>query len=488
MNKILLIAMLIWPVACGLFVGLFRFKNRGGLKATVITALAVEAVMTVVLVTTGMEKFTLFSMTDKLYVSFAIDGVAGLFALVAAIGWLVVGIYSVVYTNHLKNENVFYAFYLIVLAAIIGMDFSSNLISMYFFFEMITLSSMPLVLHERTKESIRAALKYLYYSIAGAFLGLSGIFVMYNFCDTLEFVPGGSLSPDVSSGLLLTFVFLCCVGFGAKAGMYPLHGWLPTAHPVAPAPASAVLSGIIAKAGVLAILRIIYYVIGPAFLRGTWAQYALIGLSLCTVFVGSMMALREDLFKKRLAYSTVSQVSYILTGLFFMTVDSFSGAILHVLFHASVKVCLFMVAGSVIYNTGKTRVSELRGIGKQMPFTMLSFTFAALSLIGIPPFGGFISKWYLAAGSLNSELGFLTWFAPAILLISALLTAAYLLPITVSGFFPGEGSTPLKRTNEGGVMMWAPIAILGVYALASGLFSSGLVSFAEKLATTVLGA
>lgn len=488
MNKLLLIAMLVWPVAAGLFVGLFKFKSRKALKATVISALAAEAAMTLLLVTLGMDRFTLFSMTDKLYVSFAIDGVAGMFAIIAAVGWLIVGVYSLVYTNHIKNENTFYAFYLIVLAAIIGMDLSSNLISMYFFFEMITLSSMPLVLHERTKESIRAALKYLYYSIAGAFLALSGIFVMYNFCDTLEFVPGGSLVSGEHSSLLLAFVFLCCVGFGAKAGMYPLHGWLPTAHPVAPAPASAVLSGIIAKAGVLGILRVIYYVVGPAYLRGTWVQYALIGLSLCTVFVGSMMALREDLFKKRLAFSTVSQVSYILTGLFFMTADSFSGALLHVLFHASVKVCLFMVAGSVIYNTGKTRVSELRGIGRQLPITMISFTFASLSLIGIPPFGGFISKWYLAAGALTSGQGFLTWFAPAILLISALLTAAYLLPITVSGFFPGEEHTPLKRTNEGGASMWLPIALLGIYALCSGLFSSGLVDFAEKIAASVLGA
>lgn len=238
------------------------------------------------------------------------------------------------------------------------------------------------------------------------------------------------------------------IGFGVKAGMFPLHAWLPAAHPVAPAPASAILSAVIVKAGVLAVIRTVYYIFGASFLRGTWVQTVWLTLTLITVFMGSMLAYREPVFKKRLAYSTVSQLSYILFGLAVMDVSSINGSLLHVLAHGLIKATLFLCAGAIIYTTGKTRVNELRGIGKEMPLLMWCYTIVSLGLIGIPPTGGFISKWYLAVGSLSGALPIFRWLGPAVLLISALLTAGYLLPLTIHGFLPGDDYDYAKHTKR----------------------------------------
>jgi multicomponent Na+:H+ antiporter subunit D len=391
---------------------------------------------------------------------------------------------------HAGRETSFYAWFLLSLGGLAGQSLSANLITMYLFFETVTLMSMPLVLHDRTKESIRAALKYLFYSVAGAFLALAAIFFLARYSTTLDFKAGGNLDPALVQGhetLLQVVIFLGVVGFGAKAGLYPLHGWLPTAHPVAPAPASAVLSGLIAKAGVLAIIRLIFFSVGTDFLFGTWVQKAWLGLSLLTVFMGSMMAYREKVFKKRLAYSSVSQISYVLTGLFLMTPQSVQGGLLHVIFHASIKICLFLVAGSFIVNAEKHRVDELKGYGRAMPITLWSFTLAALALVGIPPASGFVSKWYLATGALDSGLAVFSWLAPVILLISALLTAGYLLPITIDGFFPGRDFKEIPPKNdEGGPLMWVPILFLGILTVLLGLFSGGLSEALAKLAASII--
>ena len=391
-------------------------------------------------------------MTDALVLALKMDGISRLFLAIAAYGYLLSAIYAFRYLEHGGRETSFFSFFLLSLGALAGMDLARNLITMYLFFEMITLLSMPLVLHDRTRESIRAALKYLFYSVAGAFLGLAAIFFLASTRRRWTSPPAES-GPGKAAGhesLLRVVVFLGVIGFGAKAGLYPLHGWLPTAHPVAPAPASAVLSGIIAKAGVLAILRLVYFCVGADFLAGTWVQTAWLSLALLTVFMGSMMAYREKVFKKRLAYSTVSQISYVLTGLFLLTPEGMVGGLLHVVFHATIKLCLFLVAGSVIVNAGKTRVDELRGYGKVMPKTLWAFTIASLALIGIPPASGFVSKWYLAGGALSSGLPVFSWLAPVILLVSALLTAGYLLPDLHRRLLPRQGLPDAGQAQPGG--------------------------------------
>lgn len=489
MNTVMMLTVILLPLAAGLLLPALKLKNRKGKCRYLFAVLLAEAVCTVLLLASDGAELTLFSMTQTLTVALRIDGISKLFMAIAAFGFLFAGVFAFRYMEHSEREDSFFTFFLLSLSALMGMDCSKNLITMYLFFEAITLLSMPMVLHDRTQESIRAALKYLFYSIAGAFLALCCIFFLARYSTTLDFAAGGSLDMTKVSGhetLLLVVIFLGVVGFGAKAGMYPLHGWLPTAHPVAPAPASAVLSGIIAKAGVLAILRIVYYCVGTKFLVGTWVQYAWLGLALLTVFMGSMMAYRETVFKRRLAYSSVSQISYVLTGLFLMTATGALGGLLHVLFHASIKVCLFLVAGSFIFNTGKHSVEEYRGIGKAMPKTLWGFTIASLALIGIPPASGFVSKWYLATGALDSGLPVYSWLVPVILLISALLTAGYLLPITISGFFPGKEFEAPERTKEGGAAMWLPIVILSAVTLLLGIFAGPLVERLTALATSLI--
>lgn len=488
MESILLVCLILLPIAAGVVLGCVKLRPRK-LKLIVTAAvLALEAAGTVWILLLPEFRFSVFCMTPALSLTFCRDTAGCLFAAIAAFGFLLSGVYAFRYLEDDRREDTFLSFFLLSEGALFAVDFAGNLITMYCCFEAVTLLSMPLVLQDRTEEAIRGALKYLFYSIAGAFLALGCIFLIYRFLPDGEFRPGGTLDPAAAAGhetLLRVAVLLGVIGFGAKAGMYPLHGWLPTAHPVAPAPASAVLSGVIAKAGVLTILRLVYYVVGPAFLRGTWVQTVLLVLSLVTVFMGSMMAWRENVLKKRLAYSSVSQISYILTGLFTMTAGSVTGGLLHVIFHACCKICLFLCAGSFIHNLGKHRVDELKGLGKEMPVTLWSFTLAGLALIGIPPACGFVSKWYLAAGALESGLGAFEWVIPTVLLVSALLTAAYLLPVTVRGFFPGKDFVPGKRNPEGGWLMLLPVGLLAALTVLLGIFSAPLTrvfaALAEKL-------
>lgn len=485
MDSVMLLVLILLPALAALLLPLAR-RFR---EPFVLAALLLEAGGAVWLLLQKSARLHLFNMTAALPVGLKMDGVSKLFLLIAVVGYLLAGVYAFRYLK--EGHERFFRFFLLSQAALVGMCFAENLVTMYLFFEMTTLLSMPLVLHDRTDEAIRAALKYLFYSVAGAFLGLCFIFFYARYSLTLSFVPGGALDRAAVRGhetLMQIVAFLGIVGFGAKAGLYPLHGWLPTAHPAAPAPASAILSGIIAKAGVLAIVRVLYYAIGADFLRGTWVQTALLVLALLTVLMGSMMAYREKLLKKRLAYSSVSQISYILVGLFVMTAESVSGALMHVLFHACIKICLFLCAGSFIAVAGKHCVDELRGIGRAMPKTLWGFTLASLALIGIPPASGFVSKWYLAMGALDSGLAVFSWLVPVVLLISALLTAGYLLPITIAGFFPGKDAALPPRNDEGGWHMWLPILLLAAAAVLMGCFGVPVARGFAALAQTVIGA
>lgn len=460
------------------------------LHLQVLGVLAVSAFLAAAAAWSGEQEITLFELIKGIPVYFHTDGITRLFVTLSSLVWILAGIYSFVYMKHEGKEKRFYGFYLMAYGVLLGLSFSGNLVTMYLFYELLTLASMPMVLHNGSREAIMAALKYLFYSLCGAYLGLFGIYFLYQCCDTLVFVPGGSLNLSLvqgKEGILLLAVFLMLVGFGAKAGMIPLHAWLPTAHPVAPSPASAVLSGMIAKAGVLATIRVVFYVVGPDFIRGTWVQTAWMTLTLLTVFMGSMMAYREKVLKKRLAYSTVSQISYILFGLSVLSPTAMTGSLLHVVFHSIIKCSLFLVAGIFIFQCQKTEVTELTGIGKRMPKTLWCYTFASLALIGIPPASGFISKWYLAQGAMEAGVGAFGWIGPVVLLLSALLTAGYLLPITLKGFFPGSAAVGLSEKNqEPALPMLIPVAILAVLAVILGLFPNRLVSFFSQIAGTVM--
>lgn len=487
-----IILSIFFPVLSGLYLLVRKeMKNRKNLLITVGVSFVITTVLVILaLCMSGNEMLTLFNLTDRLPILFKIDEISVIFVIMAVVIFVCAGFFSFEYMKHEDKEKRYYGFYLIVLGVLIALCFAGNLITFYLLFELLTLTSMPLVLHNGSKEAIMAGLKYLFYSLCGAYMALFGLYFIERYGNTLTFSPGGVISSAAAAehgGILLVVAMLMLIGFGVKAGMFPLHAWLPAAHPVAPAPASAVLSAVIVKAGILAIVRVVYYIFGVSFLRGTWVQNVWMVLALITIFMGSMLAYREPVLKKRLAYSTVSQLSYILFGLAVMDAGGVTGGLLHVLSHGFIKAALFLCAGAIIYMTGKTRVEQLRGIGKEMPLTMWCYTIVSLGLIGIPPTGGFISKWYLAEGSLASGIPGFSWIGPVVLLISALLTAGYLLPITIQGFFPGaDYDYGALRKKEPSLFMTIPVLILTILSVLTGLFPNTLVNYLSQIIEKIL--
>ena len=519
--RVLILLPIFLPILAGACLAGSSFRDKIALQRKEQTPEDIQSVHAFTLVTllisvcsallaawlNGEKSEVLFYLMKDLPVYFHVDEVGALFVTFLSIIWVCTAVYAFVYMKHEGEEKRFFGCFLMVYGVLAAQDFAGNLITLYFFYELMTLVSVPLVLHNGSREAIMGGLKYLFYSMCGAYLGLFGIFFLYQNTNTLS---GGALNVQPGQErILLIAVFCMLVGFGAKAGMFPLHAWLPTAHPVAPTPASAVLSAVIVKAGVLAILRAVYYVVGPYFLQGTWVQTAWMTLALLTVFMGSLLAFREPVFKKRLAYSTVSQVSYILFGLSLLSEGGVTGALLHTVFHAFIKCALFLTAGIFIFQTGKTRAEDYAGYGKKMPRTLLSYTFASLALIGIPPASGFISKWYLAQGALSAAPGAFRYVGPVVLLVSALLTAGYLLPVTLRGFFPGiaegkalvngaegtaDGSSgkaeydavTLMTVKEPSVLMWLPLLVLALLALVLGMFPNPLIAFVSRIAGFVM--
>ncbi len=475
MNAILLTSVVI-PLIFGLILLVFGKKIRN-LTVPFLAMLCFAVLLTLIALYCADGSLRLWSITEKVSFGMHVDGISRLFGTLMSVMFCIVGFYSVSYMAHDENKGRFYGFYLCVFGVLNGIYMSSNLLTLYLFYELMTLLSLPLVLHDLTKEAINAGLKYLFYSVAGAFLSLISIFMIYGFSDSVDFCGGGILNKSLVSGHeteLLVFAMLAIIGFGCKAGLFPLHDWLPTAHPVAPAPASAILSGIITKSGVVAIIRLVFFSIGADYIRNTTVQTIFMILSLLTVFIGSMMAYLEKVMKKRFAYSTVSQVSYVLFGLSTLNPVAIGGALMHIVFHSCIKDDLFLVAGAIIHNTGKTKVDDLKGIGKKMPFTIGAFTLASLALVGIPPFSGFVSKWFLCSGAIEADIGAFSYVGPVILLISALLTAGYLFPITIAGYFPGSDYKDDGENCEAAPMMLIPIIILGVLSLLLGVFPGPL--------------
>lgn len=487
--NIWLILAVFLPIACGVLILFFPgLKKRNLLLGVSFLSLAVSMLCALAVIVEGKAELHLLQFGGSLEVYFHADPLGRVFAAVITVVWLMAGIFSCEYMKHEKEEKRYFGFYVLVYGVLMALCFSGNLVTYYMFYEMMTLTTLPLIMHNKSREAIMAGLKYLFYSLCGAYLVLFGIYFLNRYAGTLDFTAGGSglEAAGGHSALMLTVVFLMILGFGVKAGMFPMHAWLPTAHPVAPAPASAVLSGLVVKMGVLGIVRVIFYVVGPEVIRGTWVQTAWLTLTLITVFMGSMLAYREKVMKKRLAYSTVSQISYILFGLALLNPEAMTGSLLHVVFHACIKSCLFLSAGAVIYKTGRTRVDELTGIGKEMPVTIWCYTFASLALVGIPPASGFISKWYLAGGSLESGIPIFSWLGPVVLLVSALLTAGYLLPITIRGFLPGadydyEG---LQKKEPAGVMV-IPLLVLAGLSVFLGVFPNPLTQYLNAVIETL---
>ncbi len=462
---------------------------------------------------TGEEAhFVLFRLYGELKVMFHLDRMGKVFAGLIALLWPLAVLYSFEYMRAEARKTTFFSYYMMTYGVTAGIALSGNLVTLYLFYEMLTLATFPLVLFPMTKEAVRASRKYLYYSIGGAAFAFLGLVFVLTFSATgsTEFIPGGVLDlnrADSKRNLLLFIYLLGFYGFGVKAVIFPCHRWLPPAT-VAPTPVTALLHAVaVVKSGAFAILRLTYFSFGTRFLRGSWAQWAVMAAAMVTILYGSTMAVREVHWKRRLAYSTVSNLSYILLGASMMSPLGLAAALSHMVFHAFMKICSFFCAGAVMHQTGKTYVYELDGMGRRMPVTFGCLTIASLSLVGIPVFAGFISKWNIARAAFGCGIeemektgslfgGWLAFGAVAVLLYSALMTAVYMLTVLVRAYFPnvlaasagagpetgGEGghsasARAVSGSQDPNWMMLVPLVLFAAAIIGLGLHSQPLMAF-----------
>lgn len=483
-GNLLLMVPIVFPIIVGLFMKRLKIKQVYKLAASMAI---INLFILIGLFMMEKQSLEIISLTSLLGIRLHIDDLSKFFTLLTTLIWILVTFYSFEYMSHEDDIPRFYKYLSISYGLVIGLGFAGNMFTYYLFYEFMTLMTFPLVIHSRSKESMRAGIKYLVYSFSGAAFVLIAIFYSYYIGQGVNFQAGGIICPNNINNMSLIIYLMAFIGFGSKAGMYPLHAWLPSAHPVAPAPASGILSGIITKAGVLGIIRLTFYVYGADIIRGTWVQTTILILSLFTVFMGSMLAFRTTNLKERLAYSSVSQVSYILFGIALLNTNGLIGGLSHMTFHAIIKNILFLGAGAIICQTGKTHTDQLKGIGKEMPVTMWTFTLGSLALIGIPPLSGFISKWYLGIGGLGFENYGLGLVGVVTLIVSALLTGGYLIPIFVDAFFPGQDYKYDKLTNlEASKFMTIPLIILTAAAVLLGMFPNFLIDFFNSIAGTII--
>ncbi len=399
------------------------------------------------------------------------DPLALLFIALSAVLWLITTVYSVGYLERGPHRARFFGFFSLCVAATVGIAMSGNLFTFLIFYELLTLATYPLVIHRGDSESLRAGRIYLTYTLAGGLVLLLGTLALWVLTGTTEFVPGGVLGdlPEINP-LAAQLLFLVLIGaLGVKAALFPVHAWLPIAM-VAPAPVSALLHAVaVVKAGAFGIMRVVYEVFGieTAQALGVTAPLAL--LAAVTILYGSLKAITQDDIKKRLAYSTVSQVSYITLGVALASPIAAVGALAHLIHQGLMKITMFMAAGNLAEGLGVKKVSQMDGVGRAMPGTMLAFSLAALAMIGLPPLAGFVSKWYLAQGGLDAGA---VWVV-ALLLGSSLLNAIYFLPMLHRAWFrdgADQADTPARPRI--GWMLAAPPITTAVLVLVAGGFAN----------------
>jgi len=403
------------------------------------------------------------------------DALAVLFATLSSVLWLVTTIYAIGYLEHSPNRSRFFGFFSLCVSATVGVALAGNLLTFVVFYEVLTLATYPLVAHRGTPDATRGGKIYLAYTMGGGALLLVGAVWLQALSGPSDFVHGGFLSglhPDVWGQLVAIFFFLLA-GLGVKAALVPLHGWLPQSM-VAPAPVSALLHAVaVVKAGAFGIVRVVYDVYGVGFADALGLLTPLGILATITILYGSGMALTQDGLKKRLAYSTVSQVSYIALGASILGPVATIGGVVHLVHQGIMKITLFFCAGNYAETLGVHKVSQMDGVGRRMPWTTLAFSVGALGMIGIPPIAGFVSKWYLAMGAVEAD----AYWVLLILALSSLLNAGYFLPILYRAWFRPppkrwpEEHIPAGRFETMGALLWPPL-ITAAFCLVAGLFAA----------------
>ncbi|MHC1593051.1 MAG: monovalent cation/H+ antiporter subunit D family protein [Methermicoccaceae archaeon] len=445
-------------------------RNRPNLREGVsvgagIAKFGLVASMLPVVLSGALIEFKVVDVLPNLPIMFRVDAFSMVFGLISSFLWILTTLYSIGYMRSLNEhaQTRYFFCFAIALSSAIGIAFSANLLTLFIFYELLTVSTYPLVVHKETPEAMRAGRKYLLYLLtAGVFLLFSTIAV-YFYTGTTDFAFGGILDGhdipiNIMRLLFITFMIGC-----TKAAFMPLHSWLPTAM-IAPTPVSALLHAVaVVNAGVFTAVRIILYIFGINLMHDTGLALAMAYFVSFTIILASIFALTQDNLKMRLAYSTVSQLSYAVLGVCLLSPAGILGGTYHIMNHALMKITLFFCAGAIFVATGKKNISDMGGIGRFMPITMLAFFIASIGMIGIPPSVGFLSKWFISLGALQAHYAF---FA-LVMIVSGILNAAYFLPIVYTGFFnkPKEG----ERFTEAPMIMVIPLLITAVLTLVLGI-------------------
>jgi multicomponent Na+:H+ antiporter subunit D len=473
---------------CVLLIGLSwekpNLREFWTLLASVIKFVIIASMVPLILAG-GTYECSLLTVIPGLEIAFRVDALGMIFALIASFLWIITSVYSIGYMRATKEKNQtrYFMCFAATLTATIGAAFAANMFTLFLCYEAITLCTFPLVGHKQTPVARRGARMYMIYLLGSslAFM-LFAIFLTYNTAGTLDFTNQGILA-GTGSKTLLTIIFILFMAGITKAAMMPFHNWLPAAM-VAPTPVSALLHAVaVVKTGVFTILRVVFFIFGTDLLDSLGISFPMAYVVCFTIIMASVIALTKDNLKARLAYSTISQLSYIVLGAVMLSPSSLLAAIIHIANHAFAKITLFFCAGHIYAVTHKTKVSELSGIGKRMPWTMIAFFIASLSMIGVPPVAGFVTKWYLVVGSMEVENPIIL----IVLLVSTMLNAAYFMPITYKAFFEKEkavddshGAGHATKVREL-PMMTIPLVITAVGSVIIGIYPDFFIALAKEV-------
>lgn len=466
--------------------GSTRVRNLYVMAAVVLTAALSFAAMFLTVDGQTPASCTLVRFSAEFSISLRIDGVSRVYGSIVSVLWPLVTLYGLDYMSHEGRRNRFFAFWIASFGVVLGVAFSEDFLTLYFFYELLTLATLPLVMHYMDEKARYAGRKYLVYSLSGAAFAFIGIVFLLNYGFNLDFTYGGVLDPALIGGqeatLRAVFV-LAFFGFGVKSAIFPLHAWLPDAS-VAPTPVSALLHAVaVVKSGAFAVLRLIYFGFGADFLRGTAAQDVVMLATIVTIVYGSARALRTPHLKRRLAFSTVSNLSYILFSLTLMIPAGLAGALTHMVYHALVKITMFCCAGAIIHSSGREYIYEFEGLGRRMPVAFATFFISALALIGLPPLGGFVGKWMICSAAVISGDP-LAYLGIAALILSTLLTTLYMMTIFVRAYFPvgALDLEALEKARDPGRAMTIPLVLLAASGVVLALFSDPLTAFLQAVA------
>ncbi|WFD09315.1 proton-conducting transporter membrane subunit [Tepidibacter hydrothermalis] len=484
MKSLFILFPIIMPFVLAIFLNILKFDNKKNRNIYIACCIIFNFILTVYTMHLDIDmKLEILKINEFINICLKIDKLAVLFSLLASTLWIFTTFYSMEYMEHEKNEKRFFTFFMLTLGVTIGIAFSDNLITLYVFYEMLTLVTFPLVIHSESEDAFKSGKKYLIYSFGGATFVLLGMMLLYNINPDLSFTAGGILNGNVAGNekMILVIYILMFLGFGVKAAVVPFHSWLPAAM-VAPTPVSSLLHAVaVVKSGVFSIIRVSYFIFGAEVMRRVDAHIYSSIFVVITILMGSFLAIHHDNLKKRLAYSTISQLGYIILGVIMLNENALVGGILHLVNHALIKIVLFFCAGAIYTKKHIKNISDMKGIGKEMPITMWCFSIASISLIGIPPTNGFVSKWYLALGGLNAN----KIMFPIILLLSAFLTSTYLLPIIVTAFFEKNEGAEIEN-NDPGIRMLFPIVCITAIVALLGIFPNIVVEFVNKIVVELI--